>query len=109
MTPITKKIGVLGAGQLGRMLAIAGYPLGQKFGFLGTSHDEPSALLGQMYTDEVESLKDLVKFSDVMTYESENTSVEMVREIARSIPVYPGENPCIILSIAAVKKACSMN
>lgn len=91
MTPITKKIGVLGAGQLGRMLAIAGYPLGQKFGFLGTSHDEPSALLGQMYTDEVESLKDLVKFSDVMTYESENTSVEMVREIARSIPVYPGE------------------
>ncbi|MGC9385608.1 MAG: 5-(carboxyamino)imidazole ribonucleotide synthase [Hydrogenovibrio sp.] len=91
MTPITHKIGVLGAGQLGRMLAIAGYPLGQKFAFLGASQDEPSALLGKLYTDEMASLNELVAFSDVMTYESENTSVEMVREIARSTPVYPGE------------------
>ncbi|BBP42801.1 5-(carboxyamino)imidazole ribonucleotide synthase [Thiosulfativibrio zosterae] len=93
MTPISKKVGVLGAGQLGRMLAIAGYPLGQKFGFYGISHDEPSALLGHMFTqtDEVDSLKTLVEFADVMTYESENTSVELVREISKTIPVYPGE------------------
>ena len=93
MTPVTKKIGVLGAGQLGRMLAIAGYPLGQKFGFLGASHEEPSALLGHMYTekDEASSLSDLIAFSDVMTYESENTSVDLVRKIAETTPVFPAE------------------
>jgi 5-(carboxyamino)imidazole ribonucleotide synthase len=93
MTPITKCIGVLGAGQLGRMLAIAGYPLGQKFGFYGNSDDEPSALLGQMYkqSDDADSLTQLVEFADVITYESENTSIEQVREIAKTTPVYPAE------------------
>jgi 5-(carboxyamino)imidazole ribonucleotide synthase len=93
MTPITKKIGVLGAGQLGRMMAMAGYPLGQKFGFYGGSHDEPSALLGHMYvqSDDVESLQKLVAFADVITYESENTDVEQVRKIAETTPVYPAE------------------
>lgn len=93
MTPITKRIGVLGAGQLGRMLAIAGYPLGQKFGFYGMSDDEPSALLGHMYKqpDDADSLEKLVDFADVITYESENTSIEQVREIAKTTPVYPAE------------------
>jgi len=98
MTPVTKKIGVLGAGQLGRMLAIAGYPLGQKFGFFGYSSDEPSALLGHMFeqTDEASSLEALVSFADVVTYESENTSIEQVREIAQTTPVYPGEKSLFI-------------
>ena len=93
MTPISKNIGVLGAGQLGRMLAIAGYPLGQKFGFYGAGDEEPSALLGHMHkqTDDVDSLNKLVEFADVITYESENTSIEQVREIAKTTPVYPGE------------------
>lgn len=93
MTSITKRIGVLGAGQLGRMMAIAGYPLGQKFGFYGTSDDEPSALLGHMYkqSDSEDSLAQLVEFADVITYESENTCIEQIREIAKTTPVYPAE------------------
>jgi 5-(carboxyamino)imidazole ribonucleotide synthase len=91
MTPISKKIGVLGAGQLGRMLAIAGYPLGQKFGFYGLSDDEPSALLGHMHlhSDESDTLKKLVEFADVITYESENTDLSVIQEISKTIPVYP--------------------
>ena len=93
MTPITKNIGVLGAGQLGRMLAIAGYPLGQKFGFLGGGPTDPSALLGHMHTDmdDTDSIEALTRFADVITYESENTDVETVRRIAETVPVYPGE------------------
>lgn len=91
MTPISKNIGVLGAGQLGRMMAIAGYPLGQKFGFVGNSHEEPSAMLGHMYTD-ADSVASLLDFADVVTYESENTSVELIEEIAKTTPVYPGVN-----------------
>ncbi|WP_024850441.1 5-(carboxyamino)imidazole ribonucleotide synthase [Hydrogenovibrio kuenenii] len=99
MTPITKKIGVLGAGQLGRMMAIAGYPLGQKFGFYGMNGEEPSALLGHMFfhtSDDTTSVEALTKFADVVTYESENTSVEQVRAIAEHTPVYPGEKSLFV-------------
>jgi len=106
MTPISKKIGVLGAGQLGRMMAIAGYPLGQKFGFLGYSHEEPSALLGHMHTqsDDVDAIEALVSFSDVITYESENTSVEQVREIAKRVPVFPAEKSLFVSQNRAREK-----
>jgi len=87
------KIGVLGAGQLGRMMAISGYPLNHQFGFSGNSNNEPSALLGHMFTleDNADNIKYLVDFADVITYESENTDVEVVREISKNVPVYPGE------------------
>ena len=93
MTPISHNIGVLGAGQLGRMLAISGYPLGQKFGFYGYSKDEPSAMLGHMFTrdDAVNALEALVSWADVITYESENTDVAQVRAIEEAgVPVCPG-------------------
>lgn len=35
------RIGVLGGGQLGRMLALAGYPLGLRFRFFDTAADAP--------------------------------------------------------------------
>ena len=87
------KIGVLGAGQLGRMLAISGYPLNHQFGFSGNSTDEPSALLGHMFAleDNKDNIESLVAFADVITYESENTDVAIVKEISNNIPVYPGE------------------
>lgn len=87
------KIGVLGAGQLGRMLAISGYPLNHQFGFSGNSNDEPSALLGHMFAleDSADSIESLVAFADVITYESENTDVKIVKEICKNVAVYPGE------------------
>ena len=87
------KIGVLGAGQLGRMLALSGYPLNHQFGFSGQTNDEPSALLGHMFAadDNAEHIESLAAFADVITYESENTDVEAVREINKNVRVYPGE------------------
>ena len=35
-------VGILGAGQLGRMLALAGYPLGLDFLFLDPAKDAPA-------------------------------------------------------------------
>lgn len=81
------KVGVLGAGQLGRMLAIAGYPLGHQFGFSGNSQNEPSSLLGHLFINDNKSLVD---FADVITFESENTDVEVVKKIAKTVAVYPG-------------------
>ena len=44
------RIGVIGAGQLGRMLALAGYPLGLRFVFLDQSADAPGAQVGRIVT-----------------------------------------------------------
>lgn len=96
MTAISKKIGVIGAGQLGRMMALAGYPLGQKFAFCGNTNEEPAAMLGNMHTEKDCAINTLAKYADVITYESENTSVEQVREIAKTVPVFPAEKSLYI-------------
>src|SRR5439155_257116 len=43
------KIGVLGGGQLGRMLALAGYPLGLRFRFLDPARDAPAGQVGELF------------------------------------------------------------
>ncbi|VAW45081.1 N5-carboxyaminoimidazole ribonucleotide synthase, partial [hydrothermal vent metagenome] len=93
MTDVVKKIGVLGAGQLGRMLALSGVPLDKSFAFYGQSDKEPAAQLGHPFfsSQEANGLAELVAFSDVITYESENTDVALVQKIAQTTPVYPGE------------------
>ena len=56
------RIGVIGAGQLGRMLALAGYPLGLRFVFLDQSADAPGAQVGRIITgafDDRSRLADL--------------------------------------------------
>lgn len=75
-------IGIIGDGQLGRMLALAGYPLGFHFGFLGQK-DSPSGALGKVFS----TIEELDAFADVITYESENTSLELIREL--KTPLYP--------------------
>ena len=40
------RIGVLGGGQLGRMMALAGYPFNLRFSFYDAATDCPSAPLG---------------------------------------------------------------
>ena len=42
------KIGIIGAGQLGRMLALAGYPLGMRFVFLDKSREAPGGQVGEI-------------------------------------------------------------
>jgi 5-(carboxyamino)imidazole ribonucleotide synthase len=97
------KIGILGAGQLGRMLAISGYPLGHQFGFSGNNNGEPAALLGKMFV--ANDVKSLEKFADVITYESENTDVEIIRKMSGNVAVYPSEKSLFITQHRGREKA----
>jgi 5-(carboxyamino)imidazole ribonucleotide synthase len=85
-------IGILGAGQLGRMLALAGYPLGHRFRFLDPASDSPAGLLADHlafdYADK-SALEQFVNGLDVVTYEFENVPVEVVRHLEKIVPVYP--------------------
>lgn len=101
-----KNIGILGAGQLGRMLAQAGYSLGQKFGFYANNPQEPSINLGQaFYSSDAKSIQKFAEFATVITYESENTSLEQVQELNKSAPVYPGEKSLFLSQNRTREKA----
>jgi 5-(carboxyamino)imidazole ribonucleotide synthase len=86
-------VGVLGAGQLGRMIALAGYALGDTFLFLDPA---PDACAGQIAPlvcapfNDHEALERLARACDVITLEFENVPVEAVRAVAAWAPVHPG-------------------
>src|SRR5712691_9937167 len=85
-------VGVLGGGQLGRMLALAGYPLGMRFRFLDPSPSAPMRQLAEQVVGAYEDPEALRRFAsglDVITYEFENVPVATVRQLAESVPVYP--------------------
>jgi 5-(carboxyamino)imidazole ribonucleotide synthase len=85
-------IGVLGGGQLGRMMALAGYTLGQRFVFLDPGAESCASHVGRLcvgtYDDE-ESLQELARKSDVVTYEFENVPVASARFLNELVRVYP--------------------
>ena len=85
------KIGVLGSGQLGRMLALSAYPLGHEMCFLVSSAEDPSSLLGNIFIQNgsQEIIEDFANNSDVVTYESENTAISIVKEISQKTTVFP--------------------
>ena len=77
------RIGVLGAGQLGRMLALAGYPLAKDFVFYDMS-GSPSAGLGETIVDlDGKYLDDFLSKVDRVTYEFEHLPVEVAEELAK--------------------------
>jgi len=85
-------VGILGAGQLGRMLALAGYPLGLDFLFLDPAPDAPAGQLAPLlrgaFTDSV-LLERLARRSQVVTIDWENVSLQALRKIAASARVAP--------------------
>jgi 5-(carboxyamino)imidazole ribonucleotide synthase len=84
-------IGVLGAGQLGRMLALAGYPLGARFVFLDPQPDAPAGQIAEQIVDDYESPSALEKLAraDVVTYEFESVPEPAARALADRVPVRP--------------------
>ena len=87
-----KCVGVIGSGQLGRMMALAGTPLDVDFVFYDEATESPSARLGQTIQPSTPgSLDEFLSLVDVVTYESENTDADLVAKINTIKPVYPGE------------------
>ncbi len=86
------KIGVLGAGQLGRMLALAGYRLDLDFVFLDPAAESCAAPLGTHihapYEDE-KALADFCSRIDIATYEFENVPAATAEFVADRKPLLP--------------------
>src|SRR5690606_17035092 len=100
------KIGVLGAGQLGRMLALAGYPLDMTFSFYDTS-GAPSAGLGKIYSDPANTQAELEAFLaevDVVTYEFEHLPLSLTQAIESKKPLHPSSESIRVCQNRAEEK-----
>jgi 5-(carboxyamino)imidazole ribonucleotide synthase len=85
-------IGILGGGQLGYMLALAGYPLGLHFRFFDPSPEAPVGRIAARVTAEYSEEAALDKFGnglELVTYEFENVPVAAVRYLAEHVSVFP--------------------
>ncbi len=79
-------VGIVGAGQLGRMLALAGYPLGLDFLCLDPSPEAPAGqvapLLNGAFTDRT-LLRELARRCEVVTFDWENVPVASLEAMQR--------------------------
>lgn len=86
------KVGVIGGGQLGQMLAQAGTSLGMQFYFLDPAPDACAATLGKHICaayDDQQALQQLAAEVDVVTFEFESVPAETVAFLSKYVPVYP--------------------
>jgi 5-(carboxyamino)imidazole ribonucleotide synthase len=88
----TPLVSVLGGGQLGRMLALAGIPLGVRFRFLDPSPDAPARDLGPLLVaplGDADALDQVAAHADVVTYEWEGVPGPAAARLAERVAVYP--------------------
>ena len=87
-------IGILGGGQLGRMLALAGRAMGYRIAILDPDPACPAAAVADEQItgryDDIEAALRLADRSDVVTYELEHVSADAVRAVNNVRPVRPG-------------------
>jgi 5-(carboxyamino)imidazole ribonucleotide synthase len=88
-----RTIGIIGGGQLGRMLAMAAARLNFQTVVLEPQPDCPAAQVANRQIvaayDDLAGLAELAASSDVVTYEFENVPVEAAQHLANDVPVYP--------------------
>lgn len=81
------KIGVLGGGQLGRMMALAGLPLNLEFCFWDDAAEPCAAPLGRVYKSA--ELDQFIAAADLVTYEFENVPLAIAQQVAAAKPLHP--------------------
>jgi 5-(carboxyamino)imidazole ribonucleotide synthase len=101
------RVGILGAGQLARMIALAGYPLGLEFIFLDPSADACANKLGlHLHGDynDPKLLARLAEQADVVTYEFENVPAEVAEFLASHTQVHPSPKALAVAQDRLIEK-----
>lgn len=100
-------VGVLGAGQLARMIALAGYPLGVDFIFLDPSSDACANSLGEHLHGDYNDprlLAQLAEQADVVTYEFENVPADVAEFLASHTHVHPAPKALAVAQDRLIEK-----
>ena len=89
---MTTTVGILGGGQLARMLALAGAPLGLRFRVLDQTADACAGQFAPLivgdYTDRA-ALETFASQVEVATFDFENVPAESAAWLAERVPVFP--------------------
>ncbi len=102
------KIGVVGGGQLARMLGLAGLPLGFQFRFLEPSSECPAAHLGEIIRAPYDDADGLERFSCDLacaTYEFENVPAATAHWLDERLTLAPTARALAIAQDRIVEKA----
>ncbi|MBC1797901.1 5-(carboxyamino)imidazole ribonucleotide synthase [Listeria booriae] len=102
-------IGIIGGGQLGRMMALAAKEMGYKVIVLDPTVDAPCGQVADEqivanYTD-LNALKELAEKSDVVTYEFENVDNDALHSIENSVRIPQGSELLSITQDRILEKA----
>ena len=102
-------IGIIGGGQLGRMMAVAAKEAGFKIAVLEPSMDSPCGQVADIrivaaYDDEA-ALEELAEVSDVITYEFENIDYEGLKRLTEKAYVPQGAELVRITQNRVTEKA----
>ena len=85
-------VGILGGGQLARMMALSGAPLGLRFRVLDNVADACAGQFAPMivgdYTDQA-ALAEFASRVDVATFDFENVPAESAQWLSERVPVFP--------------------
>lgn len=91
--PPGSTIGILGGGQLGRMLAIAAAQLGYRCHIFAPAGDNVACDVAVEHSiaeyDDIDALQKFAQACDVITFEFENVPVEPLISIVGIVPIYP--------------------
>lgn len=85
-------LGILGGGQLARMLVLAGAPLGVRFAVVDGSADACAGQVAPLQVADWGDREALARFADgvdVITFDFENVPAETAQWLAARVPVYP--------------------
>lgn len=85
-------VGIIGAGQLGRMLALAAHRLGVRCRLFDTTPDACGGQVAELHVGEMSDRTALERFAaglDVVSFEFENVPVEAAAWLAQRVPVHP--------------------
>ncbi|RYZ04964.1 MAG: 5-(carboxyamino)imidazole ribonucleotide synthase [Myxococcales bacterium] len=102
------RVGVLGGGQLGRMLGLAGRALGLELTFLDPTPSSPAAATGELLVADYTDAAALARLSraDVVTFEFENVPVAAVKQLEERGAVHPGSRALEIAQDRLNEKTC---
>ncbi len=85
-------VGILGGGQLARMMAIAGAPLGLRFRVVDTVKDACASQVAPLTCADYNDFDAITQFSegiDVVTFDFENVPADTAMFLASRVPVFP--------------------
>lgn len=101
------KLGIIGAGQLARMMALAAHPLGIECHCTAQDNDDSAAGVSKLYPINIEepsTLQDFIAEMDVISFENENIDSNVLNVLEQCGKIFPGKQAITIAQDRLLEK-----